>query len=59
MMENDHPNITKRRKKMRRRDIPNPSTILQVPNTLQIPRRRGRESSALTTINQIMKNPHA
>jgi hypothetical protein len=51
-MEKGHPNRTGRR------DIPNPSTILQVPETLQIPRRR-RESSALTTINRIMKNPHA
>jgi hypothetical protein len=48
-----------RRNKTRRRDIPNPSMILQVPKTLQIPRRRRRESNALTAINQIMKNPHA
>jgi hypothetical protein len=44
---------------MRRRDIPNPSRILQVPKTLQIPRRRRRERNSLTTINQIMNNPHA
>jgi hypothetical protein len=51
MMEKDHPNIMGRRNIMRRRDIPNPSTILQVPKTLQIPRRRRRrESSALTAI---------
>jgi hypothetical protein len=61
MMENDHPNTTKRRNRTRRRDITNPSTILQVLETLQIPRRRRRrrESSALIAINQIMKNPHA
>jgi hypothetical protein len=54
MMEKGHPN------RMGRRDIPNPSTILQVPETLQIPRRRRRrESNALTAINRIMKNPHA
>jgi hypothetical protein len=51
-MEKGHPNRT------RRRDIPNPLMILQVPKTLQIPIRRRRESSALTEINQIMKNPH-
>jgi hypothetical protein len=28
MMEKDHPNRTVRRNKTRRRDIPNPSTIL-------------------------------
>jgi hypothetical protein len=59
MMEKDHPNTKKRRNRTRRRDIPNPSTILQVPETLQIPRRRRRESNELTAINQIMKNPHA
>jgi hypothetical protein len=59
MMEKDQPNRTKRRNITRRRDIPNPSRILWVPKTLQIPRRRSRESSALTAINQIMKNPHA
>jgi hypothetical protein len=53
MMEKGHPNKTKRR------DIPNPLMIVQVPKTLQIPRRRRRESSALTAINRIMKNPHA
>jgi hypothetical protein len=54
MMEKGHPN------RMGRRDIPNPLMILQVPKTLQIPRRRRRrESSALTAINRIMKNPHA
>jgi hypothetical protein len=52
-MEKGHPN------RMGRRDIPNPLTIPQVPNTLQSPRRRRKESSALTAINQIMKNPHA
>jgi hypothetical protein len=51
MMEKDHPKRTGRRNKMRRRDIPNPLTILKVPKTLQIPRRRIRESSSLTTIN--------
>jgi hypothetical protein len=43
------------------RDIPNPSRILQVPKTLQIPnrrRRRRRENNALIAINQIMTNPH-
>ena len=54
MMEKSHPN------KMGRRDIPNPSTILQVPKTLNIPRRRRRrESSALSVVNRIMNNPHA
>jgi hypothetical protein len=53
MMERDHPNRTGRR------DIPNPLMILQVPKTHHIPRRRRRESSELTAINQIMKNPHA
>jgi hypothetical protein len=43
-MEKGHSNI------IGRRDIPNPSTILQVPETLQIQRRRRRESSELTTI---------
>jgi hypothetical protein len=52
MMEKGHPNRTGRR------DITNPLMILQVPKTLQIPRRRRRESNALTGINQIMKNPH-
>jgi hypothetical protein len=33
-MENDHPNKMGRINKMRRRDIPNPLTILQVPKTL-------------------------
>jgi hypothetical protein len=42
MMEKNHPNRTSRRNKMRRRDIPNPLTILQVPKILQIPRRRIR-----------------
>jgi hypothetical protein len=51
MMEKDHPNITGRRNVTIRRDIPNPLTILQVPKTLQIPRRRRRESSELTVIN--------
>jgi hypothetical protein len=53
MMEKGHLN------RMGRRDVPNLLMILQVPNTLQIPRRRRRESSALTAINRIMKNPHA
>jgi hypothetical protein len=53
MMEKGHPN------KLGRRNIPNPLMILQVPKTLQVPRRRRRESSALTAINQVMKNPHA
>jgi hypothetical protein len=53
MMEKGHPNRTGRR------DIPNPSTILQVPETLQILRIRRRERSALSAINRIMKNPHA
>jgi hypothetical protein len=49
-----HPNRT------RRRDIPNPLMILQVPKILQIPKgRRRRESSAHIGINRIMKNPHA
>jgi hypothetical protein len=52
-MEEGHSN------RIGRRDIPNPLMILQVPKALQIPRRRRRESSALTAINQIMKNPHA
>jgi hypothetical protein len=34
MMEKDHPNRMERRNKTRRRDVPNPSMILQVPNTL-------------------------
>jgi hypothetical protein len=51
-MEKGHSN------KIGRRDIPNPLMILQVPKTLQIPRRRRRESSALNAINRIMKNPH-
>jgi hypothetical protein len=59
MMEKDYPNRTRRRNKMRRRDIPNPLTILQVPKALRIPRRRRREKSALTEINRMMKNPHA
>jgi hypothetical protein len=53
MMEKSHPN------RMGRRDIPNPLMILQVPKTLQIPRRRRREINALNAINRIMKNPHA
>jgi hypothetical protein len=52
MMEKGHPNRTGRR------DIPNPSMILQVPETLQIRRRRRRERSALTAINLIMNNLH-
>jgi hypothetical protein len=43
-MENGHSN------RIGRRDIPIPLMILQVPKTLQIPRRRRRESSELTTI---------
>jgi hypothetical protein len=53
MMEKGHPNRTGRR------DIPNPFMILYVPKNIQIPRRRRRESNALTAINRIMKNPHA
>jgi hypothetical protein len=53
MMEKGHPNI------IGMRDIPNPLMILQVPKTLQIPRRRRRENSAHIAINRIMKNPHA
>jgi hypothetical protein len=53
MMEKGHLN------RMGRRDIPNPSTILQVLETLKIPRRRRRESNAFTAINRIMKNPHS
>jgi hypothetical protein len=49
-MGKDHSNKTKWRN-ITRRDIPNPSMILQVPKTLHIPRRRRRESSALTAIN--------
>jgi hypothetical protein len=59
MMEKDHPNRKERGnhniQNQRRRDIPNPSTILQV----QVPKRRIRESSSLTGINRIMMNPHA
>jgi hypothetical protein len=36
-MGNDHPNRMGRRNITKRRDIPNPSMILQVPKTLQIP----------------------
>jgi hypothetical protein len=61
MMEKDHPNRKERGNHIhiQRRDISNPSMILQVPKTLQIPRRRRRESSALIAINRIMKNLHA
>jgi hypothetical protein len=52
-MEKGHPNRT------RRRDIQNPLMILQVPKTLQISRRRRRESNELNPINRIMKNLHA
>jgi hypothetical protein len=45
MVENGHPN------RMGRRDIQNLLMILQVPKTLQIPRRRRREINALNTIN--------
>jgi hypothetical protein len=56
-----NPNRNRRRNIKKRRDIPNPSRILQVPKTLQITkrRRRRRESNALIPINQIMNNPHA
>jgi hypothetical protein len=40
-----------RRNKTRGRDIPNLLKILQVPKTLQILRRRGREIITLTAIN--------
>jgi hypothetical protein len=55
------PYIKERRNRKKRRDIPNPSRIVQVPKTLQITkiRRRTRENSSLISINQIMKNPHA
>jgi hypothetical protein len=32
--------ITYKKESQRRRDIPNPSTIHQVPKTLQIPRKK-------------------
>jgi hypothetical protein len=58
-MEKGHPIINPNIKEMRninkRRDIQNPSRILQVPKR----RRRIRENNALTAINQIMKNPLA
>jgi hypothetical protein len=56
-----NPNRKERRNKKKRRDIPNPSRILQVPKTLQIPKRkrRRRENNALIAISQIMKNTHA
>jgi hypothetical protein len=44
-IEKSHSNI------IGRRDISNPLMILEGPKTLQIPRRRRRESSALTAIN--------
>jgi hypothetical protein len=44
-MEKGHPNRTGRR------DIPNPLMILQVLETLQIPRRRRRENNTLTATN--------
>jgi hypothetical protein len=67
MMEKGHPmrNRSKNERiyyiqSQRRRDIPNPSRILQVPKILQNPKgRRRREISAHIAINQIMKNPHA
>jgi hypothetical protein len=63
-MEKGHlikdPNRKERRIQKKRMDIPNPSRILQVPKTLQIPKEiRRRKISALISINQIMKNPHA
>jgi hypothetical protein len=63
-MEKGHPiknpNKKEKRNTNKRRDIPNPSRILQVPNNLQIPKRRRRmENNSLIEINQIMKNPHA
>jgi hypothetical protein len=67
MMEKGHPiqnrSINERRyyiQSQRRRDIPNPSRILQVPKIFQIPKGgRRRERSAHIVINRIMKNPHA
>jgi hypothetical protein len=67
MMEKGHPIRNRSRNErsyyiqsQRRRDIPNPSRILQVPKILQIPKgRRRREISAHIAINRIMKNPHA
>jgi hypothetical protein len=50
-MEKGHSN------RIGRRYIPNPLMILQVPKTLQIPRRKRREIIALTAVNRIMKNP--
>ena len=43
-MEKGHSN------RIGRRDIPNPLMILQVPKTLQIPRKRIRENSELNAI---------
>jgi hypothetical protein len=59
-IENGHPikipKIKEMRNKKERRDIPNPSRILQVPKTLQIPKEiRRREINALIAMNQIMK----
>jgi hypothetical protein len=59
MMEKGHPIRNRSRNKrryyiqsQRRRDIPNPSRIIQVPKILQIPKgRRRRESSAHIAIN--------
>jgi hypothetical protein len=67
MMENDHTIRNRSRNEriyyiqsQKRRDIPNPSRILQVPKILQITKgRRIRESSAHIAINRFMKNPHA
>jgi hypothetical protein len=51
MKEKDYSNRRERQNRTRRRDFPNPSTILQVPKTLHIPRRRRRERSSLTKTN--------
>jgi hypothetical protein len=67
MMEKGHPieNRSKNERSyyiqsQRRRDIPNPSRILQVPKIIQIPKGiRRRESRAHIAINRIMNNPHA
>jgi hypothetical protein len=64
-MEKGHPiknlHRKERRNKNKRRYIPNPSRILQVPKTLQIPnrKRRRKESNAHIAINKIMNNPLA
>jgi hypothetical protein len=67
MMEKGHPIKNRSRNErsyyiqsQRRRDIPNPLRILQVPKILQIPKgRRKRERISHIAINLIMNNPHA